>query len=911
MRIALIRGKVMLRDFNKKILKNIVIENLASGVWNKEREYLLAYSRGDNGVRSLLSSITIKSKGSDLSSQSSVVSGATADGVWTERKEMDLSYNTSQIGWQRDRLVPPSDFVFSPYNQRGDGVRWLDINGDSLVDFVYAFDFSGLAYNWNLGRWAETVVSDRAVFLRLPNNVWKKTPEYNLPVAIARKWRTTYLETRYADTGISWIDKDNDGLVDMAVSLSAEGNWGNVWYRNTGRGWEQKTNWGEVPGVAFKDANYGSYSTIREIMADDSGVQNWDWNGDHLPDLVGGTSSLNYDQWGRLKWGNISVRLANKNGGYQGAQSWGGEGLVVPGSIANNDTGTRIADINGDGLNDLVWSIEDVLGSWEKKRYQKTWINGGEYFYETEEWKIPTVNALFNGRYAFTYDAGTRFLDINHDGIMDIARSGGGSCWDLEKNTVYLGTGKGWIKKEGITLPWDMEQLGRCAYGSGITGLDWTPQNPRMAALTAEGGVDVFFPFSDSMERSGGTNYPALEYWKDVSSQDTDLLRTIKTYTGLEIELEYGSSHADYLGTPGLSSAVSADEEETKIENNYRVIRKMTRRDFSAVALSGYGVTQPNIVRTTQYRYFDLLFYKDPSDLFKNEALGFRKVRETLGDGSFTETYYHQGVGARKYVGMPEYTEDIAKSGQAFRVDHFDGTGKKIKSEEQNWQVQSVFGSRKRTVLAESISTLIDGSGSYSTAVGYQYDEVGNPIREIQYGKINLADSRMGTSWVIDTDSERRDIVKSYANFMSGRLSGWVSKQQLLNKTGQIESETRSYFDGLSLSQVGKGNPSKSENWLKEENRYILSDETFFDVAGNAIRTKDALGHESTVEYDGNKLFAIKTTNALGHVEEQKVSAWGRALEKTDANGNKAFTSYDGLNRGIKEEFMESGKDRV
>ncbi|TSC79509.1 MAG: YD repeat-/RHS repeat-containing protein, partial [Parcubacteria group bacterium Gr01-1014_18] len=33
---------------NKKILKNIVIENLASGVWNKEREYLLAYSRGDN-----------------------------------------------------------------------------------------------------------------------------------------------------------------------------------------------------------------------------------------------------------------------------------------------------------------------------------------------------------------------------------------------------------------------------------------------------------------------------------------------------------------------------------------------------------------------------------------------------------------------------------------------------------------------------------------------------------------------------------------------------------------------------------------------------------------------------------------------------------------------------------------------
>lgn len=98
-----------------------------NGSW--VRKYAIAYTTGDNGVRSLISTIT--------------ESGKDSLGTITTLPAVTFTYQSSSFAWTKDaNWSVPLEFIRTQYG--GDNaVRFTDANGDGLVDLIRGFNSGG------------------------------------------------------------------------------------------------------------------------------------------------------------------------------------------------------------------------------------------------------------------------------------------------------------------------------------------------------------------------------------------------------------------------------------------------------------------------------------------------------------------------------------------------------------------------------------------------------------------------------------------------------------------------------------------------------------------------------------------------------------------------------------------------
>lgn len=165
----------------------------------------------------------------------------------------------------------------------------------------------------------------------------------------------------YKDLGTRLADLDNDGLVDLLYSSpSFTGA-----FRNTGQGWQAWPNFD--PPLHFVDEN-----------GEDNGARLADVNADGRPDLL--TSTDNGD-------GTYKV-FRNTGAGWSAdaplalprpfARQKTTLGLTTP--DPGTDTGLRVADLNGDGLNDLILSGRGEALVWRNTgNSQNRWQSQGDY----------------------------------------------------------------------------------------------------------------------------------------------------------------------------------------------------------------------------------------------------------------------------------------------------------------------------------------------------------------------------------------------------------------------------------------------------------------------------------------------------------------------------------------------------
>ena len=126
--------------------------------------------------------------------------------------------------------------------------------------------------------------------------------------------------------------------------------------------------------------------------------------------------------------------------------------FVAPKSFpttAPTETASQLVDINGDGLDDWVYSSGSSM---------YVLLNNGTGWASTpsSQWTFAT-STLYSSGGSF-YDRGIRFMDINGDGLPDLVRSyqNTGSCSGPEVadvKAVYLNTGSGWATSTAYTLP--------------------------------------------------------------------------------------------------------------------------------------------------------------------------------------------------------------------------------------------------------------------------------------------------------------------------------------------------------------------------------------------------------------------------------------------------------------------------
>ncbi|MDP3940199.1 MAG: toxin TcdB middle/N-terminal domain-containing protein, partial [Deltaproteobacteria bacterium] len=203
------------------------------------------------------------------------------------------------------------------------------------------------------------------------------------------------------------------------------------------------------------------------------------------------------------------------NGGTRGWSDQGAAGWNLPGLLQfvetdKKDTGVRLADVNGDGLVDVVRSKKNVG--------RQVYLNNGTGFdaAASPAWTIPVDLVDDKGK-----DQGFAFLDLDRDGLLDllqIRERDGTAGYQGTDRAAYLNNGSTWVS----TPSWsnNIDLANHFVLRDGGSGSN--PEGPTQPVdLNGDGRVDLlmakFFIFIASeftnrgYQRNNGAGFDTLQ----------------------------------------------------------------------------------------------------------------------------------------------------------------------------------------------------------------------------------------------------------------------------------------------------------------------------------------------------------------------------------------------------------------
>ncbi|MFA5946973.1 MAG: SpvB/TcaC N-terminal domain-containing protein [Patescibacteria group bacterium] len=744
------------------------------------RIYDINYTVGDNTTRPLLSSIT--ETGIDEASNS-ITKPATT-----------FTYSASHRTWTEDTTAS-IPIAIAAGGASSIGTFVFDVNGDSLPDIVKSLIIDN----------GGTPIIERGVYLNDGNNNWVEDAGYTIPV---------YFAGNGYDQGVRIADFNGDGYQDI-LKARRDQNTGVLYsevYINDGdgTGWTQDT-------------------TVVIPTAFDNSTRIFDVNGDGLPDIVYGRMN----QWTAA----IESEFYINNGDGTG---WTLDGnYVLPINISTEkgkDAAFRTADVNGDGLTDLLQAVSTTNEVYINKGNGTGWIKNTSYV-------IPAT-FLATGK-----DTGTRLLDINGDGLTDVFHSRLDSTGNPESN-LYINRGgeEGWVED---------------------TNFQGAP-----VAMTTSAGADRGVRednFSGSMltdfMHSVRTGTPEVLYTY-LFVQDGgrgDLLTSVSSTSGATTDVAYTSST---VPNPSLPFSL-------------QVVDTITTDD-------GFGN-----VSTQSYTYENGSFYYNNE--YDRKFAGFGKVTTTDGLGNVTISYYHQGNTSDSAHG--EATDDVSKLLHRYREEQYDSNGNLYRTTIDTWVNTDIGNGRDFVYKTQTLVMDYDGDADHrDTAVRYTYNtNNGNLVEKIEYGLGTGNDNGSFT----DSGTDDRTTAYAYAQWTSGE-SGYLASETLTDHVIDTIRRTTRFYDGNTTNAVSIGNVTRE---VKKISATENAETNFaYDAYGFRTAVIDANGNTTTITPDAVELYPASVTNDLSQVTEYVYDySSGKVIETTDANGFISQTVLDGFDRPITE----------
>lgn len=172
-------------------------------------------------------------------------------------------------------------------------------------------------------------------------------------------------------------------------------------YTTPEAGWRNDTLWLIPASMNFID-------TTNE----DVGTRFADINGDGFIDVLRAQATGTHEVW------------LNNGSGWQNTTMWNLKGIADFVLLNGQDNGTRIEDINHDGLPDLIHAAGTG---------RSTYLNNGTDWIANSTWNLPAGMAFVDT--ASGKDLGVRLVDLNGDGWMDILKA------TTTERTVFLNNG--------------------------------------------------------------------------------------------------------------------------------------------------------------------------------------------------------------------------------------------------------------------------------------------------------------------------------------------------------------------------------------------------------------------------------------------------------------------------------------
>ena len=436
-----------------------------------QKKYYLNYEIGDNGNRSLLGGIQQAAPSQE-------------QGLEATMPEDEFGYQVN-AGWNDTSYVLPVDFIQVGGPDVTDlGVDIVDINGDGLADLVKGIN------------------GVRSVYLNDGQN-WVLNTSYILPYDLI---------VGDKNTGSNIADVNGDNLADFLISRRDYNNLQNniqEVYINNGQNWVLDTAY-SLPVFFVQWADNGA-----DVLSEDLGVRLVDINGDGLVDILSSTSTWYFQ--------DSAVYLNNGVGGWIESASYVSP---VDFMLGRMDYGVRLADVNGDGLVDILHGVD--AGGHPEAHKNDVYINNGQNWVLNENYILPTYfvqNDLGN-----LVDYGTRLADINGDGFIDVLRKRQG-----EDSEMYINTGDGWARNYYYGIPWNI-----------LGGPYMTDQGVRFADINGD-GADDFLRGHQNISRSIELNDSSHEFLNNINDNQKN------------ININYQAS-AQYT-EPGTQVSMSAERD--------------------------------------------------------------------------------------------------------------------------------------------------------------------------------------------------------------------------------------------------------------------------------------------------------------------------------------------------------------
>jgi len=504
----------------------------------------------------------------------------------------------------------------------------------------------------------------------------------------------------------------------------------------------------------------------------------------------------------------------------------------------------RFGDVNGDGLADAV--IHDRQG---QDKFGVALSRGDSF--DAIDWGWASGMDSIDYKEANYGSPRNTVADVNGDGLADFIVHNGFSTASVSPNSsspldplqarVWLSNGRHFFKQSGS---WQIvpEFLGAGDF-DGDGGLDLVSANPY------SGGPSILFYgagrpnlMQEITDPLGGTTKPKFKPSTIVADDDIPGTRELvievvrkNGYSGFDkvTSVTYAEGRFDHkfrksLGYRVVTTAIPKASDETEKP------KVITTYDTSSWAVSGRVKQQDLTYKGTVYQRTINDWYKSPSNQL---PLRSYKTRSRMYDRWNTSLIENR----------TDYTEDAYGNPVTMIERGFGGT---------------------------------NGSGKDDRITRYSY-------------KYNTG------AYIVS--SPEWQIIGSGTSVSYGNRSNWLHATYFSydGSTRFWDTPTRG---NLTLVQEWKGSNNHSRRRVTE---------TGYDNWGNVTSVKNGRGHVSTMTYDTSKrLFQLSATNPAGHVQQ---STWNTKCQlpatSTDANGLVTKFFYDGFCRPIRTEYATGQKE--
>jgi RHS repeat-associated protein len=392
-------------------VKQILVK--AMGQW--VRKYDLGYTTGLNNARSLLTSVT--------------ESGRDSNGNITSLPPTLLEYQKPTISFTQTSWNFPVPLVEGPVS--GDnGTRFADLNGDGLSDLIKASNTARGVWLNNGSGWTQTTLFtiDNSAYFVAEQDFGLRAADVNGDgkddlIHSFQSTPDTYHPSNYTYKKV-FFNNGNAFTLDSSYQIPVTLNFAS-WYSGTSPDMSPlDVNADGRADVAVGGSAYlfgdGVTSGWKNMTASTVGSgtssQVGDFNGDGLPDTISDylffyNAGYNSSETKSLNYGNGSGLVAST--------------ISPPAVMADNqgtDYGVRTADVNGDGLTDIIKSHQQVV-NYQYIVTNNLWLNTGTGFQLTSVTIPNDVNfSAFTTNIGYR-DSGWRIMDVNGDGMPDIVGS--------------------------------------------------------------------------------------------------------------------------------------------------------------------------------------------------------------------------------------------------------------------------------------------------------------------------------------------------------------------------------------------------------------------------------------------------------------------------------------------------------